>query len=298
MIRFDLITAIGKSLAYAAVFNSELTFNQAKQYLLFDNVFTDQEFNQAWNWWKNKYPKWFYTSGQTKKKQLRAEQIGQVVKVVRWWSWLPSLEAVYLTGSIAIGNVNRQDDYDFWIVTKPGTLWSTRLLILITGLIQGSLRRYYNLPTESQGKWCLNMWTDLDRVDFFASQPNLFIARELVQAQPILLARPSVHVSVLRANSWLKKWTLVGWQTQTKRTTWPVARLSLLALGWQAPVVLLLRILNPLAYSLQKKYMRGHLPVGKIDSGYAFFHVPNQKNNFLSRYTEKWCKLEPYVPTQ
>src|SRR3989344_7841829 len=76
----------------------------------------------------------------SQKKWLIAQKVADQLKAI------PFIEAIFVTGSLAMNNCPRYDDIDFMIVTTPNTLWLTRLLVIFT---LGALRRPSRLPEHS-----------------------------------------------------------------------------------------------------------------------------------------------------
>jgi len=65
------------------------------------------------------------------REKYSAEKIERASRVIKYLKKIPSIQAIFLTGSVAVGNAKKEADIDLMIVTKPNTLWLTRLLVFI-----------------------------------------------------------------------------------------------------------------------------------------------------------------------
>jgi len=116
--------------------------------------------------------------------QLRAWRYG------RWLSYIPFVEMVSLTGSLAVQNpINQQDDFDYMIVTQPNRVWLTRGMII--GLVK--IMRLFN--TEL----CPNYVVSTRYLT--QNRQDLFIAHEITQMIPI--SGYDVYLQVYSENQWL-----------------------------------------------------------------------------------------------
>jgi hypothetical protein len=102
---------------------------------------------------------------------------------------LPHVRMVGITGSVAAGNVKPDCDIDFMILTDPGTMWRTRALSQVSGLIDRRVGR---------GKLCANFVLSLSALPL--ERRSLYDAHELAQLMP-LYGREG-YDALRRANSW------------------------------------------------------------------------------------------------
>ncbi len=87
---------------------------------------------------------------------------------------LPNVLAVAVTGGLAVDSVAPHDDADYFIITKPGRLWLTRLLVLV--LVRLAERDNIELcPNYIVSKSALVM-----------DERTIYVARELAQMMPIV----------------------------------------------------------------------------------------------------------------
>lgn len=121
-----------------------------------------------------------------------------------WWlRWIPSVRFVAVGNTVALGSSRDEGDIDLFIVTRRGTLWLTRgLLILVAAL----LRRRPGQTRGERDAWCFSFFIDDANLSLepFAIQPRdpylVFWIRHLV---PIL--DDGVGTELWDAQSWAWK---------------------------------------------------------------------------------------------
>lgn len=121
----------------------------------------------------------------------------------RYLSLIPTITLLGISGSLAMKNAEEHDDIDFFIVARPGTLWLTRLLSIITLELLGIRRRPKEKKVED--KICLNMLTDENHLQIPSMRRNLYTAHEVCQLQ-IVFDKNNVYQKFLRANGWVKEY--------------------------------------------------------------------------------------------
>lgn len=181
-------------------------------------------------------------------------------------SHLPGVIAIYLTGSLAMCNSDKDSDIDLMIITANSKLWTTRIILTIYTELLGLRRRPYSI--HSSGKICLNLYLTPNSYELPSTKKNLYTAYELVQAVP-LYDPYDTHTQMLATNSWIKKYLpnypfpipqrpdLVCCKPDQKPTR-PDS----------------IGILENILYHLQLAYMRPKLTREYITKDSAFFH-PN-----------------------
>ena len=102
---------------------------------------------------------------------------------------LPFVRLVAVTGALAMDNARPDDDIDLFILSQPGRLWLSRLLVL--GVVKLAARQGYVL--------CPNFILSTDHLRL--SERNLFTAHEVVQMVP--LERNRWYDAFIEANGWV-----------------------------------------------------------------------------------------------
>ncbi|HEY3312245.1 MAG TPA: hypothetical protein VGK00_11455 [Anaerolineales bacterium] len=103
---------------------------------------------------------------------------------------LPFVRMLAVTGSLAMNNVEARADIDYLIVTRPGSLWLCRLLVL--GIVRLASWRGVNL--------CPNYLLSQNVLAF--SEHNLYSAHEFAQMVP--LSGDQVYRQMWDLNPWVR----------------------------------------------------------------------------------------------
>lgn len=122
----------------------------------------------------------------------------RAVKIAYWLRYIPYVRAVFLTGSVARGEARKKSDIDFFIVTKPGRIWTCRVLVTLAIGIVG-LRR---TNTQIEGRICLNRYQT--EINLEIKPHNAYHRRDYSQAI-CLLDLDDVEEKYRKANKWIKK---------------------------------------------------------------------------------------------
>lgn len=123
----------------------------------------------------------------------------RIVRAASMWSeaevWghrigrVPFVRMVAVTGGLAVDSVADHDDIDFFIVTKPGRLWLTRLMIIALGRI----------ADRDDIDLCPNFIVSDTAIEM--SVRSVYVAREL--AQMVVIVGDDECQAVRQVNDWL-----------------------------------------------------------------------------------------------
>jgi hypothetical protein len=159
--------------------------------------------------------------GLLKKRLLRERYSKKKLKIAEQWvkyfRLIPTVKMVAVTGSLAMKNARSGADIDFMIITKSGSLWSTRILTLLFLLIIGAPLRLANKKKENN-LLCLNLWMDESDLAFKDKDQNAYLAHEIVQIIP-LINRNKTYERFIFKNSWARSYwpnALVGFPDKVK----------------------------------------------------------------------------------
>jgi predicted nucleotidyltransferase len=107
------------------------------------------------------------------KSQIKGKRIIRTVQIyLRILRTLPFVRFVGVTGSSAMGEIRKNDDYDLCIVTKHGLLWTTRFFTVIFAKL---------LRIHTHKGVCLNLFFDESDLEIPKNKHNLYIGHELIQ---------------------------------------------------------------------------------------------------------------------
>lgn len=112
-------------------------------------------------------------------------------KKARLIARFPFVRAVMASGSLSKGYMDETSDLDFFIVTKPGRLWVTRMLLVM-------YKRIFLF--NSHKYFCVNYFVDHDHLEI--EEKNIFTATELATLIP--LYGKEYYEDLQRSNPWLK----------------------------------------------------------------------------------------------
>jgi predicted nucleotidyltransferase len=276
-----LEVAIIKTLAYADIFNHELTSEELQKLLISHPLTDDAELKR----FTSKHVR--YANGlfhlatkaspadhENSKRQLAHNKITHAKKYLLLFKLIPWIKMVGITGSIAGGTPRYDDDIDLLIITDSNRLWLTRLLLTLSLNLLGKRRKPQADPRRVNNKFCLNMW--LSSENLVEKHQDIYTANELARIIPIL-DRQYMYKTYLQANSWMTKFLPNFNQTlfQTTHTD----------LNSQKPS-LVLDLAENLAERLQKAIM--HKPtIETIESNRLAFHPYDYRTEIVNKYQQK-----------
>ena len=112
---------------------------------------------------------------------------------------VPYIQGIALTGSVAYGDVDEDDDLDFFIITKPRRVYTTRLLTYLWALFLGRKRT----GKHEKNTWCLNLFLDEADLRVPVSRQSEF-ARLQVSRMRVLFERTACFERFRACNAdWL-----------------------------------------------------------------------------------------------
>lgn len=269
------------------------------------------------------------------RQQTATSRFPSVLRAVNYLRWIPWIEAVAITGSLAVGVCREDDDVDFLIITQPHRLWLTRMVVTGLASILGQ-RRYWwedhdrfenegssdkhfaQVHPSVEGKWCFNMWLDTHALRVSPDKRSVYTAYEVCQAV-FVYERPSyflrdgsqhIEQRFLAANRWVESFLPNFFrerecnQTRHSLENWVQTRLhqallhrvfELLPLSFDMIGSLIWYPLDALAYVFQRWYMRAKMTIEIVDRKKALFH-PRDTRSLVS---DGWKKsLQRLIETQ
>lgn len=195
-------------------------------------------------------------------------KIAIVSRVVNILKVIPFVVFIGLTGKLALGIAKENDDIDLLIITKPGYLWSTRLIV-VAMLAFLKVRRTPE-SKDVKNKICVNMFIDSNHLRLPKSERDLFSAHEIAQLKPLLVKNNS-YQEFIRENLWLKNY-LPNSIGKPKEFTLNHQRST--------------NIAEELAKKLQLWYMRKRWSTEVIREGYVRFHPLDARCWILPEYNK------------
>ena len=186
---------------------------------------------------------------------------------------IPTVRMIGVSGALAMGNAAENSDIDFLVICAKGSLWMTRAIgWFLLKLFGQRIRK----PKESneKDKLCLNMW--LDESDLIWRKRNIFTSHEIAQVIPIV-DKGGYHQTFMKKNKWVKDY----WPNAVKYSFMPVstADISSIAQLYYSFV----KLVEPMAFCIQKKYMKDKITKEVIKKNRAVFHPNDLSNIVVSR---------------
>lgn len=201
--------AIWKAILYADIFNFPLTKEELSLFAG-DKISSATEFEETLESLKASFTMkdgFYLLKGREKLVQLRMRRkqssekkldLARILSV--YMSFIPSVQFVGVTGGVAAGNAEKEDDIDFIIITSAGSLWTTRLTLLTILHLLGR-RRVRNARVVSDMA-CLNLFLDASVLSLPKKMRSIYTAHEMVQMNP-LFSRGGTYEAFLEENDWI-----------------------------------------------------------------------------------------------
>jgi len=108
----------------------------------------------------------------------------------------PLVQFVGITGASAMHGLRKNDDIDLCIVTKKGSLWTTRFIVIILAKLLG---------IHGGMGVCLNLFFDESDLAIYKRKQNSYIAHEILQMKT-LVDKDKVFIGFLSENIWIQKY--------------------------------------------------------------------------------------------
>jgi len=264
----SLSTAVKRTSLYSQFFNFPLTLKETHLWLISDRCY---DLNKIKPFFKKHRSKQNLLI-RSKLKEITLSKTKMALRAAKIISLFPSVRLIALTGSVAIGNPDPDDDIDLLVITSSNSLWLTRIfLIPIISLFFPRRTPKKRLSNSL----CFNLWLDLAALSIPTQKRNLYTAHEVLQIKP-LFDKGETYSKFILANSWTKKYlanayTLiisifpVTLKTRSVNSAHQVVRRKSYCL----------KFFNKIGYKLQRFYMEPKITKEYITLHSAFFHPRN-----------------------
>lgn len=223
---------------------------------------------------KNKY---FFRRGRGKiietriKREKSSEKKLRIAKKAsKLIATIPNVLFVGITGALSMKNASKKSDIDFLIITKNGSLWTTRMVCYLVLFLNGYKVRKPGLKNEKD-KLCLNMWLDENDLIWPVKDRNIYTAHEIAQIIP-LTNKGKIHQKLLFENDWILDY-------------WPNSISIPKGMKNRKNIPKNIDILENILFKLQYLYMKSKITREVITPTRAVFHPNNWGKKVLTRLT-------------
>lgn len=146
----------------------------------------------------------FYTlpqysiKGKSKIKKQNAKYFKSIFRKVQFYlkivSLLPNVRLMAITGSSAMIHTGQHGDLDLFVITSSGTLWLTRLLLVLLAKSMGIYGSHI----------CLNLFFDSTHLCIHKKKRNIYVAHEILQMLPLVNKKNTLE-RFLHSNRWIHR---------------------------------------------------------------------------------------------
>ena len=120
---------------------------------------------------------------------LAAKYMGLAKKVGCFIACFPFVRGVFISGSLSKGYMDKDSDFDFFVVTAPNRLWLCRTLLII-------FKKIFLL--NSKKIFCPNYFIDTEHLEI--PDQNMFTAKEINYLIPVY--NKQLYKQLLTSNEW------------------------------------------------------------------------------------------------
>lgn len=125
--------------------------------------------------------------------KLCDKRLKSAFRMLKLISKFPFVRAILLSGSISKGFMEKDSDVDYFIITKPGRLWVTKLFLTI-------FKKIFLL--NSRKVFCINYYIDYNHLEI--EEKNVFTAIEITTLIPVFGRK--YYDEFYEKNIWIKNY--------------------------------------------------------------------------------------------
>lgn len=292
--RQNLPRSILKTLAYSDIFDYPLRTQEVHKFLTVSA--SQDKVNKALSSLLkkgdvvNKEGYWaFKNRGGIIAQRKERERLGRkkllvAKKIAKLLSFIPTVQFIGVSGALSCLNAHRDDDIDFFVVTKSSSVWLTRLLSTI--FLDALRVRRRRSDEEFKDKICLNMFISEDALLFKLG--DLYLAREIAQLKPVF-DRNGAYKALVEKNLWWLRAFLPNFQPNSPSSS-RQSKKKTNGNGRSQPVF---SVFEPLVRKLQMQYMQSKVKNEILEPDRIFFHPQDVHRKILARYERRIANLTP-----
>lgn len=271
-----------ETLLYFDLFNYPLTEKEIKQFIT--KKIAKEKFDKLLSKVRQKDGLYFIkgrekiVSLRKKRNKESKSKITKATKYSRILANIPTVKLIGISGSLSMGNSEREDDIDIFIISAKGFVWLTRLFCVVVLKLYGVYRK--NNDTNIKDKLCLNLIIGEDNLKFAKKQRNLYTAHEIVQLLPIF-QRDNMHRAFIEENEWISNF-LPSYKERILEYTIPINTKTTVFEKFILKILKILYLENIVRFA-QYFYMKPKITTEKIKDNMLAFHPNNYEKIVLKK---------------
>ena len=123
------------------------------------------------------------------------------LRLARWLIWIPYIRGFLTCGSTALSNTTKDSDFDVFVISFPGRLYTCRFFLWLTSSLLGIRRK----PSEriAPNKFCFNHY--LTEADMFLKYQSLYTAQLYSNLKPVFI-NPNLYEKFYSSNLWINNY--------------------------------------------------------------------------------------------
>lgn len=118
-----------------------------------------------------------------------------------WLASAPFIQAFFASGSMALYNTEENSDFDIFIISKVGRLYTSRIFLSFMALIFGSLRRKGDRVAPN--KFCFNHYITDDSLEI--THKSVFAGQTYANLKPVFVSE-KLFYNFYGANIWINRY--------------------------------------------------------------------------------------------
>jgi predicted nucleotidyltransferase len=251
--------AITQTLGYAKKYHCSLSKEEIVSRLISENKFDTEKVLKSLE--ENNYQQ---SKDEAKNKKYQYSKIKRAQKLADSLSKFKNILFVGITGSVAAGYPNKDDDIDLLVICQSDTLWITRVQIKLF-LLTHHIPHRRSGQKEMANQFCLNLWLDNKALKLPENKQNLKNAVDLILLVP-LLNRQETYEKFVKSNDWAKRYVHTGFEKICNDFKMSDLKIRL------TRTKKIQSFLNEILYKCQYFYMSKKINQELVDLHRAFFH--------------------------
>jgi len=134
------------------------------------------------------------------REKIAAQKWKKLLRIARWFQAVPYVQAVFVSGSLAVSSAGPKSDFDVLVVASSGRLYTCRVLLSLAASLFGARRTKDDKVAPD--KFCFNHYITDSHLRI--EHESLYNAQTYVNLRPIF-SRGDIVDRFYQKNSWLNK---------------------------------------------------------------------------------------------